>query len=183
MLKNFLLVSLSFIILPKSILAQKSSAYFVELGGNGITETINYEKIQEKNSAGVDKSGVRIGIGFSPKYKKASNLQSEIEKEKGVAVCLVLGYNIFGNWGLSGINPNHFELGLNAVLISQNSVIEKIWKYKEKTRLFPSLNIGYRYQSEEKSGLLWKINYCPFYINSGLKHWIGISIGYSLLSK
>ncbi len=183
MTKRFPLVFLAFILFSNFLFAQKSSAIFLECGGNGIIETINYERITEKASSGVDKRGLRFGIGFSPKYKKLLSPQPEIKKTSGLSFCCVLGYNVFGNWGLSGVNPSHFEFGLNMVLMTQNSAIEKIWDYKEKTRVFPSLNLGYRYQSEEKSGLMFKINYCPFFISSGLKHWVGVSVGYSLLSK
>jgi hypothetical protein len=152
---------------------------YFEAGGTGITGTFNYERTFTKTSHGIDQRGLRFGIGLSPKYIQALDSTKKIQKAPGSALILVVGYNMHGNWGLSGQNPNQYELGINAVLSARNSIIEKIWKYDNKVRVFPSLNIGYRHQPVDSKGLVWRINYCPFYISSGIKHWIGLSFGYS----
>ncbi|MGG9960731.1 hypothetical protein [Ferruginibacter sp. SUN106] len=164
---------------PAFLFAQKNYSIYVEAGGTGIFETLNFEKTIVKESHSVDLRAIRIGIGISPKYYRLPDPSKQVRKDKGIAYVLVAGYNVIGNWGLSGVNPNHFELGVNAVVITNNSIVEKIWTYENKLRVYPSLNIGFRHQPVEDNGIMWRICYCPFYIDSGLKHWLGASIGYS----
>ena len=159
--------------------AQNNYTIYSETGGTGIVETINFEKVIDKPSHSVDLRAFRFGIGISPKYYQVLDSTKQVRKDNGISYVLVVGYNLFGNWGLSGINPNHFEFGLNGVMITKNSFIEKVWEYKNKVRIFPSANIGFRHQPVDTKVIMWRVSYCPLYINSGLKHWIGASIGYS----
>lgn len=161
------------------IVGQNKYTVYAESGGTGLFQTVNMEKVIDKPSRSASLKAIRLGVGISPKYVQYPALDNEVKKGKGLALVLVAGYNFFGNWGLSGVNPNHFELGINAVFVTKNSLIEKIGNYKDKFRAFPSLNIGFRHQPIDAKGILWRISYCPFYITEGVKHWLGASIGYA----
>jgi hypothetical protein len=155
---------------------QSLNNVYIEFGGNTVYSSVNYERIKLKitsNSEGGQ--SIRFGSGFSPRYDTTGG----IKRESGLVTSFIVGYSMFLNYSHTGTSTNFFELGGNLVYAAKGHVINKIWDLNFKDRIYPSLNIGYRHQPIDPNNIFWKIDYCPSYISSGVKHWLGTSVGYS----
>lgn len=148
----------------------KTNSVFIELGGNAVLYSINYEKIWS-NRKNIDFTG-RMGIEFP-----FGNIYT-------VSAPITAGV-------LLGKGRHKLELagGILAILNFDNEGREK-WKkereqgippstpYPEAITYFYSANIGYRMIS--KTGkIFYRFSYSPvIYSNTKYYHWGGISIGY-----
>lgn len=145
----------------------KHNSVYIELLGNGIAPSINYERITANMKVNV---GVRVGFGFSPEneYKALYTFPFEI--------VLVL----FGS------KKHHIEFGGG---ISYYLEVKKSEYYHDDEKhnddsilIFP--RIGYRFTGNK--GLLIRVGYSPVLELPALENfekpfspWGGISIGYS----
>ena len=174
---------LLFILPPTIAKAQKHSALFAEAGGNGILGTINYDfRFKENINTGKFKDGlgVRIGIGLSPKYILDTTIAHHPVSAKGSTFLFLLGINTFTCLDYSRSSGSNIEFGANLLYAPKNSIADKKGDFKEMARIIPSLNVGYRFQSDDGgSGLVWRICYTPYFLDSKIRHWGGISIGYN----
>lgn len=164
----------SFICISQSIHAQSKAAY-LEAGGAGLVETFNFDsRIKSKQADGF---GWRLGIGASPKY--AQNLSTgKVSSASGVAGLFLVGVNTFFDPEYSHSTGHNIELGANVLFATKNSYAEKLGSYKGKSRVVPSLNIGYRLQRKDENGFIWRLCYTPYFLDGKLRQWGGISAGY-----
>jgi hypothetical protein len=170
-----------FIVLINSVLgnhmiAQKGGGdyrrkgVFLEILGNGLLATVNYDMRFNKNRQ--DGLGFRVGIG---------GLSVNGTDNAGLSVnagILTIPFEI--NY-LSGKRRSAFEagLGLTPLFISAKIKLddEKFGGSGSGTNGF--LSLGYRYQPINK-GFLFRINWTPIINSYGISPaWFGISFGFS----
>ncbi len=162
--------------------AQRHSALFAEAGGSGILGTINYDfRFKEDINTGKFKDGIglRIGIGLSPKYILDTIIAHHPVSTKGITPLFLVGINTFTCLDYSRSSGSNIEFGANLLYAPKNSIADKKGDFKETSRIIPSLNAGYRFQSDVESGLLWRICYTPYYLDNKVHHWVGASVGYN----
>lgn len=167
-------ISLAIIILSLlnsfSVKAQRRKTAFVELLGNGLVISGNFELLLKENSN--SGSGVRVGIG-------GANVSGTDNNGNFVNVGIVtfpLGYNY-----LIGEKRSSFELGagITPVLISGNGFINNETFSGSGLTLTGNLNAGYRYQPLN-NGFFGKITWTPTATNTGFyAGFFGLSLGFS----
>lgn len=176
--KTFLLLlcSLTF----SMAISQKHSATYVEAGGAGLFGTLNYDfRFKETSGSRYGLPGLRIGIGVSPKYILDSGVINHVISTKGTAVLILVGINSLCDLSYAKIGGDNIELGVNLLYAQKNSIADKKGVFKQTNRLIPSLNLGYRFQSYEDKGFLWRLCYDPYLLDGKIHHWFGISAGYN----
>lgn len=161
----------------QNLLPVKRSTIFVELAGNGLFYSINYDRLL------IAKPAWRLAGRAGMMYYRSGKSDSESTYGLWVATPLELSY-------LRG-KKNHFlELGLgltpllqNAYEIPSNHEV-KFWE------VVPTARIGYRYQ-RRVGGIFYKVGFTPI---AGLPSnksyyyrdktvftpWFGLAIGYTL---
>jgi hypothetical protein len=169
------------VVVTLSVNGQNPKAVYIEAGGAGLYTSLNYDFTFPKNNNNSRSffNGLKLGVGFTPKYTQDSINNSNAVTTNGIAFSFFMGYNIFGNWSLTGVNPNNFELGINATVTSKYSIAEKLGDFKGRARFIPSISIGYRHQAVDPKKIFWRLSYCPFYLDSKIHQWGGVAIGYS----
>lgn len=150
---------------PQTQTMAGAKALFLELGGNGIIYSINYEHRLQAVGNGL---GLRIGIGYAD-----SKFNSGRRRTTALSfITIPAEVNI-----LLGNNGKYFELGMGATYFSGNLNIGGVLL---QDNLIGTMVIGYRKQPL-KSGLLFKIAMTPIYTKSVgfMPLFFGLSIGYS----
>ena len=180
LLKAFLFSFIVILSSSLSLMAQNSAeaftaknAAYVELAGNGIFYSLNYERIIHQK--GVFKSAARVGFTAMPLKVGGDTYWS-------AALPLEL-------IGLIGRNRHHLELGIGYTpyyyavgKFEIGSSGEEFDRYR-LTSLLP-LRVGYRYQKPD-GGFFFRIGYLPSmdFTPERTKLWVvthgGISIGKS----
>lgn len=134
---HFLPILFLSLLFSSTTMAQRRKTAFVELLGNGLAISGNFElRLKENSNSG---SGVRAGIG-------GTNISGTDNNGNFVNVGIItfpLGYNY-----LIGEKRSSFELGagLTPVLISGNGFINNETFSGSGLTLTGNLNAGYRYQ-------------------------------------
>lgn len=131
-------------------------AIFLEIGGNSGLAAVNYEKVF-KEKPGLE-FNYRLGFTVLPNSDRTSFIFP-------VMINIIKGR---GNHKLD------FGLGQGLTIASDlNAYLRGL------------INIGYRYQVEDKR-LFLRVNYTPFIsylFDLQYEHWAGLSIGYKLKEK
>ena len=159
-LKRSSLLFLTLIIIGNTLWSQASKSVFLELGGNGIGISINYDARFSKKTNGF---GYRVGLGILP-----STFDMVSETSTLLAIPLVINY-------LTGTRSHHFEAGLGVTYISGS--VGYFGFEKEKVAgvvLIPS--VGYRY-SRSKGGFLGRVVVSPLVGGGGIGFFYGLSGG------
>jgi hypothetical protein len=129
--------------------------WYIELGGNSLFYSANYEKVLIKT----ERWGWvgRVGLGFNPGDYTLLN-KVELEKHTFMAP--------FHTSVLYGPNKEKLELGIGFTMLAQNISSREI---------VPTAVFGFRVVETNK--ICFRVNYAPF-IRSGVYYdWFGVSIG------
>jgi hypothetical protein len=163
-------LSLLALLLISQSFAQRRKTAFVELLGNGLIVSGNFEmRLKKDSNSG---SGIRAGLG-------GGNVSGYDNNGNYVSVGLVtipLGYNY-----LIGEKRSSFELGagITPIIVSANGNVNGDFFSGSGLTLTGVLNAGYRYQPLN-SGFMGKITWTPLATNSGFyAAYFGIGLGYS----
>ncbi len=151
-----LLTSLLFIVGgTQSVKAQEAmtkNAFFVELLGNGLIFSANYDVRLKGNL------GARAGIGYLGGGKNAGG---------------ILTVPVMGNL-LLGKNGKYFEVGLGATYIAGTGEIFD----DQLSSVVGTASFMYRRQPVD-GGVMWKIGITPFLAKGTfIPYWFGAGIGY-----
>ncbi len=175
-----LLAALVFVLIPVGSSAQYfekpvqnvdtrfMSSMYVEVGGNAIIASVNYELIIDRNYA--------VRLGMAPGVFLSWNIEDNGEDsyynrdETMDFVGLVSASKFFGS------RKNKIETGIGFVF--GDSHREKGSKIPRANGL--SFTLGYRYMSLSERGLALKFAFTPIINSDGFSPWVGASIGLSL---
>ena len=175
-MKKVILFLLAIAFLQQSVLSQDqktvashNQSLFLELGGNGLGFSANFDSRFKKSDKGL---GYRIGIGLLPGV-------DAVVIETSTWFILPFGINY-----LAGKAPNYFEAGLGGTFVSGNAgdsfdeFFGESGREKFSTVAFvPSA--GYRHAREGKS-FTWRVFVSPFVTGGGAFFWGGVSLGFKL---
>lgn len=162
-MKNSLLSTCAAVLLmlsysSDSYCQESTKAFFVELGGNGLFFSANYDMRFGQTTKG---PGARVGIG----YVGGGSADGSV-----VTVPLMINH-LLGNGG------NYFEIGAGITYVSANA--DFIGDNLSDSAVWGTLSFMYRKQPTN-GGFLWKIGITPI-IADGIfvPYWIGIGLGYA----
>jgi len=129
------------------------NAFYVELLGNGLLFSANYD-VRVAN-----KFGLRAGVGYV----------GSTEGEGGILTVPVMGNFLLGN------NGRYFEVGAGITYVSGSS---DLFDDDGFSSVIGTLSFMYRRQPVD-GGFMWKIGLTPF-IAEGvfIPYWGGVGIGY-----
>lgn len=162
-MKKTLTLALVVLIMSTFVTAQEDSMWsytrkgtksaFVELGGNGLGLTLNYEKFLT-NRFGIRLGGLFVPIGEKPTF-----------------IGTLMGTTVWGNgkWCM--------EAGLGVTLIT-GGFMDVATDDTTASVFVPTGTFGVRYQPKPK-GLLLRLSFTPMVFPSVFFPWVGLSIGYS----
>jgi hypothetical protein len=126
---------------------------YLELGGNGILLTVNYEKFL------THQLNLRVGGMIIP-------------TSSGVTVVGTLMGNMLWSKGSLGL-----ETGLG-VLIITDEWPDIVGKDSTSTAFGITATLGLRYQPEP-GGMVLRLGFTPIMAGGGIYPWVGASVGYS----
>ena len=130
---------------------------FIELGGQGLTFTANYDSRFSNKRDGI---GGRAGIGYL-----------SVDGDKVTTIPLSLNY-------LLGKSGKYFELGLGATYISTSGDAEVLFN-KNESNVIGTMSFFYRVQTED-SGFAFRIGLSPVFSRDFfLPYYGGLSLGYT----
>ena len=126
-----------------------TNVLYIELGGNNIFYSINYEKEVSNNL------NLRLGISIMPITEFTNTGKQSNSKFIGT---------IMSNYFIQIKNNNYLELGGGL-------------SYGLET-LFPAVTFGYRY-SPDYGGIIWKLSFTPLLNEEifSILPWFGIAFG------
>jgi hypothetical protein len=129
--------------------------WYIELGGNSLFYSGNYEKvlIKEGRWGWVG----RVGVGYNP---GDYTLLNEITLDGGTIIAP------FHTSVLFGPNKEKLELGFGFTMLGQSI---------SKREIVPTAVLGFRVVETNK--ICFRINYAPFIRNGEYTGWFGVSIG------
>lgn len=140
----------------QSLFCQADKSVFVEILGNGVGASLNFDARFSKSDKGL---GYRLGVGIFP---------GTIINAPFVTIPVGINY-------LAGHAPHYFETGVGATVMPG---IKVFWddSYRASGVLFIP-NIGYRYARKNK-GFQGRLGISPWIGNGGVILIGGFSIGY-----
>lgn len=133
--------------------ANKKNVVYLEVGGNGLFGSINYER-QLSNEPGL---GLRLGVGFYT--------------EKAFYLTVPVGINYL--FELKE-NKSFIDAGLGVTWTSSNgNLFGNTNNNEDFVNFIPS--IGYRYHT--RKNVMWKISITPVANKYTFVPWLGIGVG------
>ena len=137
--------------------SQSRSAFFVELLGNGLIFSANYDMRFSQSSNGW---GARAGIGYI----------GDVNGDGGVLTIPVTVNNLLGTDG------KYFEVGVGITYLSADA---DFIGDNNTSDIVGTMTFMYRRQPVD-GGFMWKIGLTPILADGiFVPYWIGIGIGYS----
>jgi len=137
-----------------------SNTFFVELGGNAVAYSLNYERFF------TPKIGIRVGGMY---------LQTNDDAGDRVGVGL---FPVMATY-LLGAGNSHFEtgagIGFATAGVSDSDFGEGDWN---GSAVYGTATFGYRYQKPE-GGVIFRAGFTPIYSGGTLLPWAGVSVGYA----
>ena len=141
----------------------KQNQFYLELGGNGIIYSVNYERLLSENFS------LRGGIGISPTLGLVD----------GIFIFMPVTGSI-----LLGSSTSKLEIGLGMTYFSgkETEFLGNAKDGQSESELFMTGILGYRYLSS--GGLIVRVVFIPFFNpdktnDSKFLPWGGLSFGYS----
>ncbi len=134
------------------------NAFYVELGGNGIFYSLNYDRLVTPNVA------ARAGVML---FRAEDNESNGV----GVVVAPVVVSYLFGE------GNSHFEAGLGLGLATASIDHVDFGEEFDQT-VYGTGVLGYRYQPET-GGVVFRAGLTPVFNAENFAPWIGLSIGYA----
>ena len=171
MMKNIFLITATTLTFTSAINAQGNKSVFVELGGNGLVVSANFDSRFTNSEKGF---GFRVGIGLIPAINAGD--ADIFFPSTPSALTIPIGVN-----HLAGNAPHYFESGLGLTYVHvSGTVSSKFWGYSEDVTgsavgFVPS--VGYRYAKEGKA-FQGRIFLSPVISSGGASFWAGVSAGY-----
>ncbi|MBP6589421.1 MAG: hypothetical protein KAX45_05415 [Chitinophagaceae bacterium] len=159
MTRNHFLLAFFFLFAGK-LSAQGNHSLYLEIGGNGLGLSANYDARFSKNHHGF---GFRAGVGFYP------GVNMQIVRTSPIFL-LPLGVNYVSGKGL-----HHFEGGLGLSYFSGSFSVLNTESKGSGVAFVPSA--GYRFSGKGK-GIQFRAFISPFLSGGEFFTWGGISIGY-----
>jgi hypothetical protein len=160
--KICLLLTILLVSTTNSLFSQAHRSLFLELGGNGIAISLNYDARFKKQENGF---GYRVGIGVLP-------ATVQFFTETSTILTIPVGIN-----HLTGKKSHHFETGLGATFIT-GSV--GFWGEEKEnvTGVVFLPSIGYRY-SRTGGGFQGRVVISPLVGGGGASFYYGLSGGFA----
>jgi hypothetical protein len=168
-MKKLLLITLFAVLGTRTILAQGNKSVFLELGGNGLGISANFDSRFTKSEKGF---GFRVGIGFIPGI---TGDQFFFPSTPPI-LCIPVAIN-----HLAGKAPHYFESGVGVTYVHiSGTVSSSFWGFNENVNgsgvgFVPSL--GYRYAKTGKA-FQFRVVISPIIGSGGTSFWGGVSFGY-----
>jgi hypothetical protein len=134
------------------------NAFYVELGGNGIFYSVNYDRLITPHVA------ARAGVMLFRAEDNASN-------SVAVAVAPVVVSYLFGE------GNSHFEAGVGVGLATASIDHVDFGEDFDQT-LYGTGVLGYRYQPRT-GGVVFRAGLTPVFNAENFAPWIGVSVGYA----
>jgi len=169
-MKKIYLTMLVVFTLVNTIFAQRNKSVFLELGGNGLGFSLNFDSRFKKSENGF---GFRAGIGLVP----AVNSNADILYPSTPSILTIP----FAINHLAGNAPHYFESGLGITYGHvSGSISSEFWGYNEDVTgsavvFMPS--VGYRFAKTGKA-FQGRIIISPLIGSGGASFWAGLSVGY-----
>ena len=146
---------------PSTDIPQQS--VYLELGGNGIYYSLNYDVLFSSGW------GFRLGGGYYPPFLSERDYISNVD-DTNAFLGLVMGQRSFG------VKAHKLEVGAGLLF---GTIYEKAkWDAIEPPGA--SFSLGYRYYPEESSRVTFKAAFTPVISKSGFHPRVGISLGITL---
>ena len=133
------------------------NAFYVELLGNGLLYSINYDRLFADQVSG------RVGIML-------------IGAASDSSAAAVIAAPIMANY-LFGRGNSHFEAGIGALLVSGGSENVEGFEDEDFSGAVGTATLGYRYQ-RPGGGFVFRAGLTPFFGAGGIVPWFGVSFGY-----
>jgi hypothetical protein len=156
-----LLLALSLTVcLTGSLAAQSRNVAYLEVAGNGILPTANYERQLSERWYG------RIGLGLVA-------ATSDVDSDVTFIVPLMVNYLT---------NPagvHHLEAGAGLTIVAGDSQ-DLYWDDEEEEQISNAVGtatLGYRYQKPAR-GFVFRAGVTPLFDGSEILPWAGVSFGY-----
>lgn len=143
--------------------ARAKNGLFLELLGNGLVYSLNYERAITP--------ALRARIGLSYDILHLLIATDEPDDDRFNMMPLILSY-LFG----SGVHK--FEVGAGAGLVFNKGDFDDVGIFDSETRLVAMAALAYRLQTKEKGPFL-RLAFTPFFGKEGWMPWGGISLGLS----
>lgn len=134
------------------------NAFYVELGGNGIFYSVNYDRLI------TPKVAARAGLMFM-------RAEDEVSNSVEVAVAPVVVSYLFGE------GNSHFEAGLGVGLATASIDDVDFGEDFDRT-VYGTGVLGYRYQPKA-GGVVFRAGLTPVFTTDDFAPWIGVSFGYA----
>lgn len=163
-MKQFILTTIACILLVTTY-AQANKSVFLEIGGNGMLLSVNFDSRLNKSEKGL---GYRVGIGGLPPT-------GDGYYSTPFLLTIPVGVNY-----LVGKAPDYFESGLGLTYMYTSNAISPIFigHEAEVSGSFVSVipSIGYRHAKTGK-GFQYRVFLSPT-ISKGAAFWAGFSLGF-----
>jgi hypothetical protein len=138
-------------------IAAAPNAVYVELLGNGLLYTLNYDRLVTPN--------VAARVGFMGLGAASDSASAAV-----VAAPLMVSY-------LFGGGSSHLETGIGVMLAA--GAVDEVEGFEDESfsGAIGTATVGYRYQ-RPGGGFVFRAGVTPFFDTSGIAPWIGLSLGY-----
>lgn len=146
---------------PTNAQSYSQNSVYVELGGNGLFYSVNYDRRFTNNVSG--RFGFMIFGGQS---------EQATDDQIGVGI-----FPVTANY-LVGTGSHRLELGVGPVLMVAGGDLEEYGTVSAGGIAGVTSTFGYRYQPME-GGFLFRIGLTPFYSDGRPQLWAGLSLGYA----
>lgn len=168
-MKKSFLIFFECLLLIQPVMSQGNKSVFLELGGNGLGFSANYDARFKKDEKGL---GFRAGVGIFPGVKAADNDITIFSWPTIYAIPFGLNY-------LAGKAPNYLEAGLGATYLYGKGHFTFFFLGTDGTlsTLVVIPSAGYRYAKMGKS-FQGRIFISPFIFSGGVGFFGGLSGGF-----
>ena len=133
------------------------NAFYIELLGNGLLYSVNYDRLFADQISG------RVGLMV-------------IGAANDSSAAAVIAAPIMANY-LFGRGNSHFEAGVGITLMT--GAVENVEEIEDEgfSGAVGTATLGYRYQRPD-GGFIFRAGLTPFFGRGGIVPWFGLSFGY-----
>ena len=158
---------------PQESKMPTTNAIFLELGGNGVLYTVNYDRLLAQDY------GFRVGIGYLGVSSGSNNGDGTSASASLLIIPATFNYFLASHTD-GKVGSSKFELGAGIVLVDLSANVSGggIGNAFSKSGLGGTATIGYRYQPSD-GGVLFRVGFTPIFGSGGFLPWAGISVGFT----
>ncbi len=152
---------------------QTQNAIFIELGGNAVLYSLNYDRLLGQDY------GFRVGFGYLGVSSGSQNNDGTSASASLLIIPATLNY-FLASHSDGKVGSSKFELGAGIVLVDLSANVSGggIGNAFSKSGFGGTATIGYRYQPYD-GGVLFRIAFTPVFGSVGFLPWAGISFGFT----